>query len=358
MEIDFLKVYNGDAIHIGYKHNGKNVNIVIDSGPRKAYEREEKEPRPPRKTIIMDGEFKNLINRIETIDLLILTHVDNDHLGGIKAWMESKEFDSSKIKKIWFNSGQLINEYFSMNLENKNYQELELKEFDAVKTSISDGVYFEDKIAEYGMWDRKIIKAGDTYDDKELGAKFLILSPSERNLKRLLRKWKKEEPSSIKTSTIGTNEEYKKTLTELLKKDKNSYDPSKHNGSSIAFILEADNKKLLFLGDCLHRTIVKSLNKLKIKSLEVDLVKISHHGSKKNTSNKLLKLIKCNKYIISTDGNRHNHPNKVTFARIIKHNPNCKIYLNYKDELESHIFLSEDYQDFNFSILSTDDLIV
>ena len=287
MRIDFLKVYNGDAIHLSYQYNDKAVNILIDSGPRKAYERAEKEPRPPRKTIIIDGEFKNFINRIESIDLLILTHVDNDHLGGIKAWMESKEFDSSKIKKIWFNSGQLINEYFATNIENENYQELEVKEFDSVKTSISDGVFFENKIAEYGIWDRKIIKAGDTYDDNELGAKFLILSPTERNLTRLLRKWEKEEPSSIKTSSVSENEEYKKTLNELLKKDKNFYDPSKHNGSSIAFILEADNKKLLFLGDCLHRTRVKSLKKLEIKSLEVDLVKVSHHGSKNNTTNKL-----------------------------------------------------------------------
>ncbi len=358
MKVNVLKVFNGDCIHISYEHNGKPINIVIDSGSRKAYEREEKEPRPPRKTIIIDGEFKNLINRIENIDLLILTHVDNDHLGGIKAWMESEEFDSSKIKKIWFNSGQLINEYFTTNLENENYQELEVKEFDSVKTSIADGVYFEDKIAEYGMWDRKIIKAGDTYDDKELGANFLILSPTEKNLKNLLIKWEKEQPNSIKTSDISTNEEYQKTLTELLKKDKNSSDPSKHNGSSIAFILEADNKKILFLGDCLHRTIVKSLKKLEIKSLELDLVKISHHGSKNNTSNKLLKLIKCNKYVISTDGSRHNHPNKVTFARIINHNPNCEIYLNYKDELEEYIFLAQDYTDFNFSILDTDELSI
>ncbi|HFU74693.1 MAG TPA: MBL fold metallo-hydrolase [Arcobacter sp.] len=360
VKVNFLKANNGDAIHVSYLHSNKVINIVIDTGAKKSYERIEREQRPPRGNIIIDGEFKKLIKQLEenneVIDLLILTHVDDDHLGGIKAWMESKEFDTSKIKKIWFNSGKLINEYFATNLENENYQELEVKEFDSVKTSIPDGVYFENKITEYEIWDRKIIKAGDTYDDKELGAKFLILSPTERNLKRLLTKWEKEEPESIKTSGVGKNEEYKKTLTELLEKDKNSYDPSKHNGSSIAFVLEIGNKKLLFLGDCLHRTIVKSLNKLKIKSLKVDLVKISHHGSKNNTSNKLLKMIKCNKYVISTDGSKHNHPNKVTFARIIKHNPNCEIYLNYKDKLENDIFLPKDYEDFKFLILDTDEL--
>jgi len=288
MKVKFLKANHGDAIHISYVNNDKNINILIDSGTRESYSEIEKEQRAPRKEIIIDGEFKKLIDGIESIDLFILTHVDDDHIGGIKAWMESKEFDNSKIKRIWFNSGQLINEYFNANHENHNKQELEIKEFDSAKTSIADGVYFEDKIIEYGLWDRKIIKAGDTYDEKELGAKFLILSPTELNLKRLLIKWEKEAPSSIKTSDTQENEEYKTTLTNLLETDKNSSDSSKHNGSSIAFILEAKDKKLLFLGDCLHGTIVKSLNKLNIKSLEVDLVKVSHHGSKNNTSNKLL----------------------------------------------------------------------
>ena len=192
---------------------------------------------------------------------------------------------------------------------------------------------------------------------EKFGAKFLILSPTERNLTRLLTKWKKEKPDSVKTS-YSENLEYKETLKELLKKDKNTYDPSKHNGSSIAFILELQGKKLLFLGDCLHRTILKSMKKLKIDSLKVDMVKVSHHGSKNNTSNRLLKKIDCNKYVISTDGNRHNHPNKITFARIINHNPNCEIYLNYKDDLVEKIFKSEDYIDFKFLILDTDELII
>lgn len=360
VKVDFLKADNGDAIYVSYQHNDKNINIVIDTGTKNSYEKKEREQRPPRKEIIIDGEFKKLIKQLEknkeVVDLLILTHIDNDHIGGIKAYMESNDFNSSIIKKVWFNSGQLINEYFNTNYENNNKQELELKDFDSVKTSISDGVYFEDKISEYKIWDRKIIKAGDSYNEN--GAKFLILSPAELNLKRLLTKWEKEEPSSIKTSDIVKNEEYKKTLKELLKEDKNSYDKSKHNGSSIAFILEVEDKKLLFLGDCLHRTIVKSLKNLKIESLEVDLVKVSHHGSKNNTSNKLLKMIKSSKYIISTDGSKHNHPNKVTMARIIKHNSNCEIYLNYKDELEKNIFLAQDYIDFDFSILSTDGLSI
>jgi len=359
MKVNILKAYNGDCIHISYKYNGKPINIVIDSGSKKAYQEEIQEQRPPRKTIIIDGEFKKLINQLkennEIINLLVITHVDDDHIGGILKWMASEEFDSAMLEKVWFNSGQLINEYFNKNLENDNKQEFTLDNFDSVKTSISAGVSFENKLTDYKIWDRKIIKAGDIYE--EFGAKFLILSPMKENLEKLLTKWKKEKPSSIKTS-YSKNLEYNKTLEELLTEDKESSDSSKHNGSSIAFILEIQGKKLLFLGDCLHRTILKSMEKSKIDSLKVDMVKISHHGSKNNTSNKLLKKIDCSKYVISTDGENlnHKHPNKVTFARIIKHNPNCEIYLNYKDDLEDKIFKPQDYIDFNFSILDTDEL--
>lgn len=352
VKINFLKAFNGDAIHILYKHNGKDINIVIDSGSSKAYEEEEQ--IPPYE--IIDGEFKNLINSLkikkQIINLLIMTHVDDDHIGGVLKWMESEEFDINMIERVWFNSGKLINEYFTNLKTTKNVPVLKLNIFESLKTSISDGVSFEEKIK--GIGNSKLIKADDIYDEKELGAKFLILSPSDENLKKLLTKWKDEEPDSLKTSIPS---EYKKTLKMLLEEDKDKYDSTVHNGSSIAFILEIQNKKLLFLADSFHITIVESMKRLGICSFDVDLVKISHHGSKYNTSNKLLEKINCKKYVISTSlyGGR---PHKVTIARIIHNNPNCEIYLNYKKEIEHKMFISDDYIDYKFSIHDTKDLIL
>jgi len=351
IKVNFLKVFNGDAIHISYIHNNKDINIVIDSGSSKAYEEEEKIPPYD----IIDGEFKKLIEDLkekkQVITLLILTHVDDDHIGGVLKWMESDKFNISLIERVWFNSGKLINQYLNIN-SNKNIPSLKLNIFKSLKTGISDGVIFEEKIK--NILDKKLIKAGDIYQENEIGANFLILSPSKENLEKLLIKWEDEEPESLKTATTS---EYKKTLKQLLKEDKLRYDSSIANGSSIAFILEIKNKKLLFLADCFHTTIINSMKKLKINSLDVDLVKISHHGSKYNTSNKLLKKINCKKYVISTNysGGR---PHKVTIARIINNNPNCEIYLNYKEELENKIFIPKDYKDYNFSIHSTKDLTI
>ena len=48
---------------------------------------------------------------------------------------------------------------------------------------------------------------------------------------------------------------------------------------------------------------------------------LPHHGSKGNTSIELLELIRCERYIITSDGdNIYNLPNKETLVKTIKYN--------------------------------------
>ena len=70
--------------------------------------------------------------------------------------------------------------------------------------------------------------------------------------------------------------------------------------------------------------------------LEVDYVKVAHHGSKNNISNKLLDIIRCSRYIISTNGGTGNayHPDRETIAKILYHprrdmNTMVHLYFNY-----------------------------
>lgn len=132
-------------------------------------------------------------------------------------------------------------------------------------------------------------------------------------------------------------------LSESVKKSENDI----LNSSSIAFLAEYKNKKILMLGDA-HPEIVSAqlkllLGKQGIKKIDVDIVKISHHGSKHNTTKELLGLINCNRFIISTDGSRpYNHPDTETISKIIMNaieNKSSKVYLyfNYKHAAEFEI---------------------
>ena len=110
------------------------------------------------------------------------------------------------------------------------------------------------------------------------------------------------------------------------------------NAASVAFILRCDDLSVLMLGDCYPHNVVDYLRKkgyTPLHPLVVDYVKVSHHGSMHNTSNELLDLIKCNRYIISTNGDKFGHPDREVFAHILCHpNRNRKekvhLYFNYE----------------------------
>ena len=343
MEIKYLKAFNGDSINIKWNGQGQNRNILIDGGVRKSYGGKN------QRGIFENGELHSAINSIrdagERIDLLILTHVDDDHIAGILEWFKKDPHAHGLVDKVWFNSGRLIMEAFEATITPSTSVDLEFDVNESTNTSIRQGVKFEDYIEEYHIWDRRLIHTGiepiALHD-----ASIKILSPNLDQLKDLLQKWDDEQPI---LETSGAQTDYHKSLTTLINGDDTfKSDTSVHNGSSIAFILTFDSKNYLFLGDAFSHVIedsLKSLNYSESNPLELESMKISHHGSKKNTSNELLKLIKSKKYVISTNGKKHAHPNKKTIARIVKSNSNARIQFNYP-ELITKIFSNQDYNDF------------
>lgn len=111
-------------------------------------------------------------------------------------------------------------------------------------------------------------------------------------------------------------------------------DDTATNGSAIAFIIEHQSFKLLFLADAHPSVIIQNLKEHYSEEefpIKFDLIKISHHGSKNNTSPELLKYIDSEKYIFSTNGLIHNHPDKETIARIISRETKFTrtLYFNY-----------------------------
>jgi hypothetical protein len=122
------------------------------------------------------------------------------------------------------------------------------------------------------------------------------------------------------------------SLDRLLKRQF-KIDPAKANGSSIAVLAEYAGKSALLLADAHPDVIADSLRRLctarGVKRLAVDAVKVSHHGSRANTNEALLKLITSPRYLISTNGAQFRHPDKECLARIIKLGKPRALYFNY-----------------------------
>src|SRR6202008_47885 len=98
---------------------------------------------------------------------------------------------------------------------------------------------------------------------------------------------------------------------------------------------EYDGKRCLFGADAFAPVMAASIKRLLQlqgqTKLKLDAFKLSHHGSKGNTSKELLDLVDCNRYLFSSNGKRFRHPDRETVARVIRFGgPNPSLYFNYR----------------------------
>lgn len=297
-KITFLPVDNGDSILMtldGY-------NILIDGGFSNTYNNVLK---------------KYLIaNQIKTVDLAILTHSDSDHIGGIIKLVQDKNFN---IKNIWFNSYDKLSQLF-----NNGYKDTS-KDISVDNESNEISFAKAKKLSE--LLDEQTKNYESIYKDKFENSRYKIgeltftfLSPTKSKLLNLYKSWVIEDQkitrkeSSTLAKVTKTIEEYASSIGDC------KPDNSAQNGSSIAFILTHKEKNYLFLADAHIDVIVESLKSLgfsKQNKLYVDFIKLSHHGSSANICQDFLDIVETNKYIISTNGKSHNHPDMETLCLLI-----------------------------------------
>ena len=94
--------------------------------------------------------------------------------------------------------------------------------------------------------------------------------------------------------------------------DDDETDSKLTNCSSIAVLILYEGTKLLFPGDCPIKIFHNKLPK------EIDIVKLPHHGSGKNTDKNFIRKTKVFCYLISTDGRHTGHPSLKVIANILK----------------------------------------
>lgn len=334
--IKMLEAFNGDSFLISLEDDETIKNIVVDGGISKTYIRD------------LNSEIESIGSKGQNIDLMFITHVDDDHIGGIISFFEDDEIKKNIVKRVVYNSALTISKH--LNVKYDSSMEIEINKITERKMSYEQGKTLERELLRYNLLEHKVIKA---LDKIELGTAILtILSPREDDIKRLYNKWERE--TSDKKKASSSENDYKKSIRCLLKEDKYSKDESIVNRSSISFLLEYGDFKILMLADSRSDIITKSLNKLgytKNKKLIVNYVKLPHHGSKNNLNYDLLEIIDCKKYIISTDGSIFNHPDKMTLARILNIFNNVEFYFN--SPVCEEIFLEQDKEEYDFTFTKT-----
>ena len=320
-KITFLPVANGDGILLTL--NG--YNILIDGGFFNTYK-------------ILK---KHLItNQVKTIDLAILTHSDSDHIGGIISLIKDSNFH---IKNLWFNSYDKLSQMF-----NNGYKD-STKDIFIGNDSNEISFAKAKKLSE--LLDEQKKDYESIYREKFENSKYYIgeiaftfLSPSKSKLLNLYGNWSiedhkiKRKESSTLAKVTKTIEEYASSIGEC------KADNSVQNGSSIAFVLTYKENNYLFLADAHIDAVVESLKSLgysQQNKLYVDFIKLSHHGSNANICQDFLDIVETQKYIISTNGKSHNHPDMETLCFLIidakKKGKKIELAFNYP----SHVYNDE-----------------
>jgi len=304
-----LKAMSGDSLFLSYIGNdNKEHNILIDGG----------KPNTFNKSI------KHIVKNIDILDYIFVTHIDNDHIGGINKLLGSSY--QNKIKNVFLNSGQFIA---------KNSSTM-ISESDA--NTLIDFVNKSDTLKS----NKKEITIGTEFNF--FGLKISFLSPTHEALFYFNNSYTLDD---IKDEALISDTEEKDEPSEILselakikfRETSLKVDPS--NGASLAMLLEYQEKSILLLGDAKDSILIPSLRQKYSESnrLAVDYIKLSHHGSKFHTTNEFLSLVECNHFIISTDGknNINKHPNIETIARILCHDyrdisEKIYFYFNYPKE--------------------------
>lgn len=395
IRIEVYPALEGDCFLISIGKERK-TNILIDGGFAETY------------NDYLKPRLISMAENGEELNLVIVTHVDADHIEGIiELFKENGTAENPliiPIKEVWHNS------YRHLNSLKQKGKELSSNEEGILSGIISQGSVVQNKknnnpnkdiSAKDGstlaalLLSRKY-KWNSLYDGKAVNCdnnglialtediNLRLLSPNSESLKRLEKYWFKElrkkkydfkltdnklfddayeffllsqnDDQQNNESENVSYKEKKMSLDHLLSKKMN-HDNSPANGSSISFIIEYKKKKLLFLADSHPKSIQKEIQNL-VNNIGYNpffnIIKVSHHGSHRNTSTELLGLIDSPIYLFSTNGEKNNHPNPETIARIISRKGlERKLIFNYP--VNNEILSNEDIRtEYQFSLEFSD----
>ena len=312
--IHMLPAQYGDALLLEYGPDGtKPKRILIDAGTKESYPdvRKKLEAIPKKERVF---------------ELLVISHIDTDHIGGILPLLDDAPALGLKFKEIWFNGYEHLTDLLGP------------KQGEQLSSRIVAGGY--DWNAKFGGAAVVVPDQGALPRKEFAGMTITLLSPMRAQLLKLEKQWQKIIKAAGLVPGIGAKlppEDMDDLLgavdidVEALAATKFKGDKSPPNGSSIAFVATYDGRSVLFGADAFPEVLRKSLLRMSADvRKKIAVFKLPHHGSRANVSADLLQELDCKTYLISSNGQRYSHPNREAIARVLQRGGRPRILFNYR----------------------------
>jgi beta-lactamase superfamily II metal-dependent hydrolase len=279
--------------------------MLVDGGPSGVYEEVLK---PRLEKLSRAGGMARIL------DVVCISHIDQDHIVGvlrllteIRRAQRDPQGPSFQIKRLWHNSvEELVDEVEPM-LSASVVQAIRLAGNDvAVCASYNQGRDARDLAVALGLGGNLPFDSPITQGCKTAvhGLDVTAIGPSRAALAALARKWraaKKNEPRNVVVAAYE--------------------DPSIPNLSSIAIHLKYGQHSVLMTGDARGDHLLSGLEQVGLLKkdcvLNVDVLKLPHHGSQNNVEPEFFRRVQAHHYVISADGIKHDHPNEDTLEWLV-----------------------------------------
>jgi beta-lactamase superfamily II metal-dependent hydrolase len=313
-KLHVVQAKHGDALLLSFGTAAKPRHILIDGGPSGNYAAD------------LQPALAAILGRAGKLDLVVLSHVDNDHVVGLLDLLAAVEEDQvsgrpvrTKIAGLWHNSfertvdpGGRVAKQMQANMMMLARMNTPLGA-DTLETfyGIREGNRLRLLAKKLGIpinkgFQKDVLLAARTpvkFGPLELQ----IAGPNKSQLEALETKW-------LEWLNDAAAKIAKDAATAAMS------DGSIPNLSSIVLLAKCAGKRILLTGDARGDYVVDGLRTaglLKQDKLHVDVLKVQHHGSNRNTTASFFNTITADTYVLSADG-RHGNPKLDTMTWIVE----------------------------------------
>ena len=304
----------GDCLILEFGTPAKRRFILIDGGPPDNFNND------------LNAALQSIVESGK-LDMVILSHIDSDHIYGLMDLLAALEEDKANgqppriaVAGLWHNSFQK-----AIDPDGEVTQRMQMLMTMAgaanVAMPLAADAFFGVKEGNRlrilakklklpvnkGFQDDLVMLETATQPSKFGKLTLRVIGPTQTNLDMLRTEWmewlaKTEKKMASDPATMANS------------------DQSVPNLSSIVVLAEHDGKTILLTGDARSDHIFDGLGAAGLLTngkLHVDVLKMPHHGSNRNMTIKFLKAVTADTYVISANG-KDDNPDYATLKWIVE----------------------------------------